>query len=104
MYEYVTYQMPFGRGHAAIIAVVVIIVTSIGPILRITQGLLAYLQLTLRCLDMKPVLFQLFQAFLFVAFLILGRYPCHLHLDSLLLLTSDARWCASPPSTSVIVL
>src|SRR5882762_36259 len=96
--------MPFGRGHAAIIAVVVIIVTSIGPVLCITQCLLAYLQLTLRCLDMKSVLFQLFQAFLFVAFLILGCYPCHLRLDSLLLLTSDVRWRASPSSTSVIVL
>src|SRR5882762_5830043 len=95
--------MPFGRGHAAIIAVVVIIVTSIGPVLCITQCLLAYLQLTLRCLDMKSVLFQLFQAFLFVAFLILGCYPCHLRLDSLLLLTSDdlhsvrcALACQSP--------
>src|SRR5882762_3715655 len=89
MYEYVTYQMPFGHGHSAIIAVVVIIITSIGPLLCITQGMLAYLQLTLRCLAMKPVLFQLFQVFLFVVFLTLGRYPCHLHLDSLLLLMSD---------------
>src|SRR5258705_7377705 len=83
------YLVPCRRGHTAVVVVIIIIVTNMRPLRCIAQGLFPHLKLTLRCFDIKAVLFQPLPAFLFLVFLLLGRDPCNLRLVCLLLLTSD---------------
>src|SRR5258705_5757488 len=92
------YLVPCRRGHTAVVVVIIIIVTNMRPLRCIAQGLFPHLKLTLRCLDIKAVLFQPLPAFLFLVFLLLGRDPCNLRLVCLLLTSDGLRsiGCALP--------